>query len=496
MASSRKSKSNSIKSKAEDILRQQVRRGGRLTVALSGGIDSVVLLHLLVPLSASMGFALSAIHVDHGISVNAGKWSAFCRDLCHGLGIFLETARLNIECEPGASLEAAARAGRYRVFATLQADYVVLGQHQDDQAETLLLQLLRGAGVKGLAAMPVIRDLPLDEALWDESLAVEVNQELPGGAFLRDRPRILRPLLQVSRREIEDYARENSLRWIVDESNEDVSFDRNFLRHEVFPLLEKRFPAYRATFSRASRHMAEAADLLDELAETDGAGLAAEKVHIEDLRKLSLPRARNLLRYTLARRGAVLPSTVKLDDILRQLLSSRCDSNPHVVFGDVEIRCFRGNIHLRKAGQVWDASGEAALPAVPVAAAAVVAPITWSGESELSLPHLGGILSFKRESRIGNEVVIQLAKLSEQPVTVRMRGGGERLRPDCNRPRRSLKNLLREASLPPWERVALPLIFSGDHLVCVPGIGIDCAYQAASGEPGLVVEWRRTDPWG
>jgi tRNA(Ile)-lysidine synthase len=475
----------------EDVLRRQVRRGNHVVVALSGGIDSVVLLHLLVPLSASMGFSLSAVHVDHGISANAGKWSTFCRELCYGSGILLETARLKIECEPGMSLEAVARDGRYKVFATLQAEYVALAQHQDDQAETLLLQLLRGAGVKGLAAMPLVRDLPLGEELQDESLVAEFSRESRDVATPRDRPRLLRPLLHLSRREIEDYARENGLRWIVDESNEDVSFDRNFLRREVFPLLEKRFPAYRATFSRASRHMAEASDLLDELAEADSAAsLTAEKLHIEDLRRLSLPRARNLLRYTLAQRGTVLPSAAKLDDILRQLLSSRCDANPHVIFGDVEVRCFKGTVHVRKVrkpGQLREPSGEAVLPA---ASAASIAPVTWRGESELSLPHLGGRLSFRHENRMENGACIQLAKLSDQPVTIRMRQGGERLRPDCNRPRRSLKNLLREAALPPWERDALPLIFSGEHLVWVPGIGIDCAYQAAAGEQGLVVEWR------
>lgn len=477
------------------MLRRQVRRGDRLVVALSGGIDSVVLLHLLVPLSASMGFRLSAVHVDHGISANAGKWSAFCRELCYGMSILLETTRLKIEREPGTSLEAVARDGRYQVFAKLEADYVVLAHNQDDQAETVLLQLLRGAGVKGLAAMPLVRDLPLGEELRDESLVAEVRREFPDAASLRDRPRMLRPLLDASRREIEDYARENDLRWIVDESNEDVSFDRNFLRSEVFPLLEKRFPAYRATFSRASRHMAEASDLLDELAKADSAAsVAAERLHIEDLRKLSLPRARNLLRYTLARRGAVLPSTVKLDEMLRQLLFSRCDANPHVIFGDVEMRCFRGTIHVGKAGPLLqDTSGEAVVPPISVAS---VAPVAWGGESELSLPHLGGVLSFKRENRVENGAGIHMAKFSEQPVTIRIRQGGERLRPDCNRPRRSLKNLLREAALPPWERAALPLIFSGDHLVCVPGLGIDYAYQTPVGEPGLVVEWRRTGRWG
>jgi tRNA(Ile)-lysidine synthase len=463
------------------VLRERVRQGDHLVVALSGGLDSVVLLHLLVPLSIRMAFRLSAVHVDHGISPNAGKWGTFCHELCQGLGVSLKVRRLKINREPGASLEAAAREGRYRVFAAVDADYVVLGQHQDDQAETLLLQLLRGAGVKGLAAMPVIRILPPAEGLVPE---VESRASANGPC---DGPRILRPLLDASRSEIEDYARENGLRWITDESNDDVSFDRNFLRREVLPLLEKRFPAYRATFSRASRHMAEASGLLDELAEADGtARLFAEELHIEDLRRLSLPRARNLLRYTLSQRGVVLPSTVKLDDILRQLLSSHCDAKLHVIFGDVEVRCFRGVIHVRKAGKLFSrALREAEAP---------VASIAWRGESELNLPHLGGILSFRRENTAGKESAIELAKLLEQPVTIRMRQGGERLRPDCNRPRRSLKNLLREASLPPWEREVLPLIFSGDQLVCVPGIGTDCAFQAASGEPGLLAQWRRTEP--
>jgi tRNA(Ile)-lysidine synthase len=237
--------------------------------------------------------------------------------------------------------------------------------------------------------------------------------------------------------------------------------------------------------------MAEAAGLLEELPETDsGECLASEKLHNEDMRRLSLPRARNLLRYTLARRGAVLPSTVKLDDILRQLLSSRCDANPRVIFGDIELRCFRGLLYLHKVDKAEAGMLLQGTSCEAVQPPATVAPVTWRGESELYLPHLGGILSFNRENRMENGAGMHLAKLTEQPVTIRMRRGGERLRPDCSRPRRSLKNLLREAALPPWERGALPLIFSGDHLVCVPGIGIDCSYQATAGEPGLAVEWR------
>jgi tRNA(Ile)-lysidine synthase len=470
MASSRKSKSSSLPATVENVLREQVRAGDHLVVALSGGVDSIVLLNLLVPLSAQIPFSLSAIHVNHGISASATEWSTFCRDLCRSMTIPLRVAQLKIRREPGISLEAAAREGRYREFRKLEADYVVLAQHLDDQAETLLLQLLRGAGVKGLSAMPIAGNI-----------ASNMEKGIPNA-----RPKLLRPMLDASRREIEEYARERGLQWITDESNVDVSFDRNFLRHKIFPLLETRFPSYRSTLLRASRHMAEASILLDELAEADSAGCAASgKLHIDELRKLSFPRARNLLRYALAQRRAILPSTVKLDEMLRQLLLLRPDAKMHVVFGNTEIRCFRGEVYVDKArvgkARIRRTSAYEAGPSNVVEGWP-----QWHGEKELAIGELG-VIRFVRRKSAG----INVKKLVESPVTIRFRQGGERLRPDCNRPRRSLKNLLREASLPPWEREALPLIYSGEHLACVPGIGIECDFQAVPGEQGLLVSWER-----
>ncbi|ODT72845.1 MAG: tRNA lysidine(34) synthetase TilS [Nitrosomonadales bacterium SCN 54-20] len=469
MASSRNSKSDNISRRAQHVLRTQVQTGDHLTIALSGGVDSVVLLDLLVPLASQMQLPLSAVHVNHGISPNADKWSGFCRNLCQSRNIPLEIAGVKVVRGPGASLEAAAREERYRIFRGLQTDYIVLAQHLDDQAETLLLQLLRGAGVKGLSAMPVVR------TVRKEMSEIASVNSIPA---LEGRPKLLRPLLDVSRREIEDYARARALQWITDESNDEISFDRNFLRHELFPLMEKRFPAYRTTFLRASRHMAEASALLDELAEVDSAQCAVPgKLHVEDLRKLGFPRARNLLRYTLTQHAVVLPSTVKLEEILRQLLSSCPDTKLHVVFGNTEIRCFRDRVHIRKAQTIVQAIPEACWHLV------------WRGEEQLPIPELGGTLRFTRSMGAG----IGLQKINEQPVTIRLRQGGERLRTDCKRPRRSLKNLLREASLPPWQRQRLPLIFSGEQLICVPGIGVDCDFQAADDEQGLLVEWQQ-DP--
>ncbi len=454
MANSRKLKLSSILSRVENILREQVQRNDHLVIGLSGGVDSVLLLSILTSLIVQLGFTLSALHVNHGISPNANKWEKFCLDLCSAHGIPIKIAKLKVSRLSGTSLEAVARDARYQIFRKLKADYVILAQHLDDQAETLLLQMLRGAGVKGLGAMPVVRN----------QISEVGNQALDTG------PQILRPLLNVSRSEIEGYAQKNKLCWITDESNNDVSFDRNFLRHKIFPLLEKRFPSYRTTFLRTSRHMAEAGCLLDELAEYDRKEcIISNKLQIEELRKLSFPRARNLLRYSFAQQGVILPSAVKLEDILGQLLSSRLDTKLHNMFGDTEIRCFRGSIHVRRASVLPNKKWK----------------FVWKGEKQLAIAELRGSVRFMCKKGRG----INLQKLKEGPVIIRFRLGGERIRPDCNRPRRSLKNLLQEASFPLWERESLPLLFSGEHLVWAPGIGVDCGFQAGVSDLGLIVSW-------
>ncbi len=448
-----------------------------MVLALSGGVDSVVLLDVLVPLSVQMQFELSAIHVNHGISANAGKWNSFCQRLCCSWGILLKTRTLKIIKEPGLSLEAISREGRYCIFGKLKADYVVLAQHLDDQAETLMLQLLRGAGVKGLCAMPVLRRL--SSGTMNPPTGISGNAPGERSRTLDGRPGILRPMLHVSRREIEDYAREHALQWITDESNDNTAFDRNFLRHDIFPQLEKRFPSYRIAFLRASRHMAEASALLDEVAESDSREcVQSGKILIESMRKLGFLRAKNLLRHTLARQGAILPSAVKLEEILRQLLSSCPDTKLHVVFGSSEVRCFRGLVYIRKARPSTTAVARISHPDEW--------RLPWQGEKRVVIAELGGTLRFTSRKGVG----ISFQKLTQFPVTIRLRRGGERLRPDCNRPRRSVKNLLQEAAMPPWERETLPLIFSGDHLAGVPGIGVSCEFQAAAGEEGVVVEWQ------
>ena len=441
MAGSRKSPPGSaLPAQVSAVLRQYVQRGARVVAGLSGGVDSVVLLDLLARAARKLRFELVALHVNHQINPNAGRWAAFCRTLCRQRGIPLKVLRVTVE--RGGSLEARARAARYRAFAAQRADCIALAHNLDDQAETVLLQLLRGAGVKGVSAMPVLR------------------QAAPHAA-------ILRPLLDIPRRDIEAYARRRKLAWVEDGSNADLELDRNYVRHRVLPAIAERYPSYRTTLARASRNFGESAQLLDDLAAAD-AEFTREGLGIDSLATLSAARAKNVLRYFLARHGVPMPNAARLDECVRQLQLRR---TARIV---IEI----GAHELRRHGdELRIVAKTAALPRT--------FRREWRGEASLALPELGGALELKRCRGRG----ISLARLNAQPVSVRLRQGGERLRPHAQRPRRSLKNLLQEARMPPWQRARLPLLFCGNTLVYVPGIGIDAAFCATAGESAVEPRW-------
>lgn len=418
-------------------------QGRRLTLALSGGVDSVALLDILAQLRASSSFLLSALYVNHGISPGAAAWGRFCADLCAPMAIPLTEVAVCLERRGGDSLEALARKARYRVFAQQSADFMVLAHHLDDQAETVLLQLLRGAGLKGLSAMPESRT--------------------PAGGVA-----ILRPLLDISRADIVAYAQTRGLRWIDDESNSNTRFDRNFLRHGVLPLVEQRFPAYRQALLRASRHAAEAAALLDELAAGDGAmALRNGRLDAGVLRSLPPLRAKNLLRWFLDGQGVVMPSALRLAELLRQLNDARPDAQVRVEVGTHELRRYREEIHVlsRRDGTAPEYA------------------VAWDFQDRLEVP--GGTLRFEACRGDG----ISLAKLQAGKCEVRSRAGNDRLRVDCRRPSRSLKNLFQEAGVPPWERRELPLLYCDGDLVWVPGIGINCTFQAEAGEAGVLAKF-------
>ncbi|MGB5081060.1 MAG: tRNA lysidine(34) synthetase TilS [Burkholderiales bacterium] len=419
--------------------------GAHLVLGLSGGLDSVTLLALLQRLALPLGFSLRAVHVNHAISPNAARWAQFCAALCDRSRIPLQLETVNIAPYRGLGIEGAARRARYEVFARIDADFVVLAQHRDDQAETLLLRLLRGSGLRGLAAIPPLRSL--------------------AGA----RARVLRPLLAASRLEIETYARSQGLEWVEDESNADTLRRRNFLRHEALPLLERQFPSARATIARAAGHLAEARELLDQMARADLERCGGSALEAKLLLGLGVPRAKNLLRHWCESNGIQALAAARIDELMRQLRASRPDARVAMAMPGWNFLLHRGKLHLEAAAAPVERDFSE----------------TWDGANAVPLLALGGALKFKPEEGRG----LSVAKLRSAPVTLRLRRGGERLRLDPRRPRRTLKNLFQERGVPPWRRDRVPLVFCGGELVAVPGIGEACEFRAAPGEAGLIVTW-------
>ncbi len=458
MASSRKSKPNStdgLEAALGAALRPVLFPGAQLVLGLSGGLDSVVLLEALRRLAGPLGFRLSCLHVNHNISPNARRWAAFCARLCKRRGIALTVQAVDPAPHRAEGLEAAARRVRYAVYAgQSDADFIVLAQHQDDQAETLLLQLLRGAGVKGGAAMPLVR-----------------AQHAGGKGGAARAPAILRPMLALTRAQIAAYARARRLAWVEDESNADTRYDRNFLRHRVLPVIGRAFPAYRATLARAARNLGEAALVLDQLAEADAKRVQRQGVlALAALRRLGDARAKNLLRWLLSRHGTAAPEADRLHEGLRQLFQARDDAAVHVALGERELRRYAGGAYL--------------LPALPQPPAEL--NLIWDGSRAWPVPELGGILQFARRRGAG----LACARVQESGLNLRLRRGGEKLRLRAKGATRSLKNLLQEARLPPWERERLPLLYCGDTLVAVPGLGVASGWEAGSGEFGWLARWR------
>lgn len=429
-----------------DLLTAHEVRGKRLCVGLSGGVDSVVLMDTLDRLRAEFQLVLSAVHVNHQISPHAGEWQAFCEELCKTRGIGLTSSRVSV-VDDGSGIEASARALRHQAYAAIDCDFIALAHHLDDQAETFLLQLLRGAGSKGLAGMPVFR--PRRDGM----------------------AAVLRPLLAIRREEIESHARARALDWVDDESNADSRFDRNFLRNEILPLLRSRFPGYRETLARAGRNLADDLILAADLAVLDGGGPDSGSVSVELLRRLSDARALNVLRHLFSRRNLPMPQRSMLEEALRQSREARPDAEMRVDFGGHALRCYRGNVEL---------VNEKPEPAAGWRA-------RWDGMQVLQLPD--GMGSLHSRSTVGTGIAAR--HFAGQDAIVRGRSGGEAMRPGQRGSNRSLKNLLQENAVPPWERARMPLLFFGERLAWVPGIGVAAEFRAATGEPGIEPLWSR-----
>lgn len=417
--------------------------GSCVAVALSGGRDSTALVDAAAAVRGEARIALVAFHVHHGLSPHADRWAEVCGTLCAALEVPLEVRRVEVARGPRTSVEAAARDARYEALAGLAhahaAGAVLLAHHADDQAETVLLQLARGAGPRGLAAMP--------------ASAVERGVHW------------VRPLIGLPRAAIDAYVAVRGLGYVDDDSNAHSRYRRNALRAGVVPALRPIAPGYPFTLARAARLQADAAALLDDLAAIDarsacdGASLARSA-----LRTLEPRRAANLLRWFLRERGLPAPPAARLAEMLRQLVCAGDDAQVRLAHAGCELGIHRGRIVVHRPQ--------------PASWAQV-----WSGADAVELPH--GTLRFAPAA--GDGIAVRLLEASR--VTIRPGEPGERLRL-AGRPRRPVADLLREAAVPSWERPARPRVYCDGALAAVAGIGVDAAFCAAAGEAARRLEWR------
>ncbi len=431
-----------------------------VAIAYSGGLDSTALLHLAKAYGDRHGIALFAFHVHHGLSTNADAWLQHCERECERLGICFEARRVDLTTNYGKdSIEQAARIKRYAALGELcrahRIPLLLTAHHLDDQAETVLLQMLRGAGVAGLSGMERLNAAP--DLLGDSDLLVG------------------RPLLDVSREALENFVAENGIRYVEDESNADFRYARNALRHKVMPSLAEHFPGFQHRFARMTQHAQAAKRLLNELAAQDlAACLDGECIDISRLTRMSPDRIDNMLRYWFASRGVRMPSTAWLSEMREQLLEAREDAQLRVTHADCEIRRHRGRIFLT--------------PRAEESSVVRSATFRWNGEPRIHMPEFGGILHFDEA-----EQGVDAGWLRGQELTIRYRKGGEKLKPAFNRPTRSLKHHYQALNIPAWERLRLPVVTTGAQLLFAASIGMNWRNLPSGSEHAILLRWE-VDP--
>ena len=414
----------------------------RRLVAYSGGLDSTVLLHALCT-SAARAAPIVAVHVHHGLHPDADRWEAHCRRFAAQLGVAYIERRIEIPASDRRGPEGAARAARYAALAELvqAGDHLLTAHHEEDQAETLLLNLLRGSGAAGLAGIGAV-------------------QPFGNG-------RLLRPLLDVPRAALEAYAAAHTLEWCEDPSNADTRYDRNFLRREILPALRRRWPAVTARLARSARLLGETSELQDALAAVDLAALGGEPARLEAaaLAQLSPARQRNVLRYAIRRRGLPAAPGTRLEQAVRELLPAAPDAQPLVRWPGGELRRYRGTVYV--------------LP--PLDYGAPPEPLFLPSDG--SAVSLGGTLGSLALARAPGGIDPALVG---DGLRVAFRAGGESLKPEGRPHTQPLKKLLQEEGVLPWMRDCVPLLYADDRLVAVGDLWLA---EGAVRAEGYVVRW-------
>jgi tRNA(Ile)-lysidine synthase len=416
-----------------------------LVVALSGGADSAALLAGTAALENFRALPLRAVHIDHGLQAAASEFREACETLCKHLGVPLTLISVEVQGAAGASIEAAAREARYAALAAQLRlkECLLTAHHRKDQAETLLLQALRGAGVKGMSAMPICRVLG---AGWH-----------------------VRPLLDVAHNDLLSFGENIAHFKATDPMNEDLRFDRTYLRKAIWPMITERWPGAEIALSRTARHMAEAQELLDMAAAEDVARLRdGDALSVPALRALSQQKRTNAVRLWLSEAGVEAPSTARLVEALRQVFDADVDQQPAIVWGSKALRRYRQRLFLTDAEP-------------PRLGKAKTWAISMGSTLELG-PQLGNLAWTAQMGGLAPEKLPNFA-------LVRRRDGGETLKPARFAKTQTVQHLCQSQGVLPWMRDALPLVFAHEELIAVGDLWMDARWCAAAGAAGLAVAW-------
>ena len=433
-------------------------KANHLYVGYSGGLDSHVLLHVIIELIGKK--RITAVHVNHQLSSNSDIWQKHCEDRCLEIGVDIICKTVSIK-NRGTGIEDAARNARYSVFEKLlkKNDLLILAHHADDQIETMLFRLFRGSGIKGMSGMPISRLLG--------------NGEL------------FRPLLPFFRRDLESYASANQINWIEDDSNLDIAFDRNFIRHKLIPTINERWPNSSFKLNRSANIFAESDFLINILAQKDFKIVkeVSERVgwsiSIDKLNGFEIIRQKNILRYWFNLHNLTLPSHAVLDNALNQMIGSKIDAEPIVSWGDLQLRRFNKKLYLLPLNfedpnySVKKKKGRELLEKNS---------IKWDGSSHLILPDSSS-LCVKLKMKGGLRIDVK------KNLEIRFRSGGERCKPKGRSGSNTLKKLFQEYTLEPWLRNNIPLIYIDNRLAAVGDLWVCDEFCAEPDELGIQLEW-------
>ncbi|MBL1142359.1 MAG: tRNA lysidine(34) synthetase TilS [Proteobacteria bacterium] len=417
-------------------------------IAYSGGMDSSVLLHLFYSNKDKIRQNINVVYVHHGLQEEADDWAQFCKEQCQYYGFSFIKLQITEGCPKGESVEAWAREKRYALISEVMNNNDVLftAHHQDDQVETFFLQALRGAGPRGLASMPEIRK--------------------------KSNTLLVRPLLNYSRNDLKEYAAVNKINWQEDKSNSNHRYDRNYFRHQLAPVIEERWPAYRETISRLIDNQNECRLLLNELAAEDlERAMHKNSLKLDVVKTLSVTRQKNLIFFWLQELNLKTPGSRNINKIISDIINSAPDKSPCVNWEDVEVRRYRNSLYAAKVLEEFEANIE----------------YKWNPEEVLNIS--GETLS----TISGKGKGISKDKIKNAELVIRFRQGGEKIKPDGFSHTKTVKQLFQERSVLPWLRDRIPLIYIDDKLIAIPGFCIDERYLAAQDDQSWDIVWSGFD---